>query len=162
MPPKTWNGFFLSALFFIFLGGCASTGGETPQATALNEPGTPPIEKAQKPLAIDPVPVEDEAPPPPPTLDDLIGLEPKNIQEILGPVSLRRWEGSAQVMHFTNGHCVLDIYFYEREPDNAFEATYIQARTLEGVDVEAGVCLTSLLPGGTWPEGFKEGVQWGQ
>ncbi len=78
--------------------------------------------------------------------DALLGLEPREIQALLGPVSLKRWEGEGQVMQFTNGQCVMDIYFYESEPGGAFQATYLSARTKTGADVDAASCLASLLP----------------
>ncbi len=83
---------------------------------------------------------------PRPNPDDLLGLEPKGIQDLLGPVSLKRWEGTAQVMQFKGGQCVMDIYFYENQPGGAFEAAYLSARTLSGADVDTASCLTSLLP----------------
>ena len=78
--------------------------------------------------------------------DDLLGLEPRGIQDLLGPVSLKRWEGAAQVMQFANGQCVMDIYFYENQTGGAFEAAYLSARNLSGADVDTASCLTSLLP----------------
>ena len=95
---------------------------------------------------------------PQPNPEDLLGLEPKDIQALLGPVSLKRWEGEAQVMQFANEHCVMDIYFYEETPGAAFYASYLNARLKDGAEISSDVCLIALLPGGVWPEAFRETV----
>lgn len=74
----------------------------------------------------------------------LVGLEPKDVQQLFGEVSFKRWEGSAQVMQFTGG-CILDIYFYEEAPGQAYRATYLTARTSEGLFMETDPCVRILL-----------------
>ena len=113
-----------------------STPVEEPETALETNPG-----QAEEMLA---EPVQESLPSQTP--DDLIGLEPKAIQDLLGPVSLKRWEEDAQVMQFANRQCVMDIYFYETSPGGAFQATYLSARTPTGADVDAASCLTSLLP----------------
>jgi len=78
-------------------------------------------------------------------LPDLLGLEPKDVQAILGEVSLKRWEGAAQMMQFTGEACILDVYFYEEAPGQAFRATFLAARRASGEGMEAGLCLRALL-----------------
>lgn len=77
-------------------------------------------------------------------LPALIGLEPKDVQKLFGEVSFKRWEGPAQVMQFS-GDCILDIYFYEDSPGQAFRATYLSARTSEGLLMETDPCIKMLL-----------------
>lgn len=81
---------------------------------------------------------------------DLLGLDPAEVQNLLGPVSLKRWEGEVQVMQFSGELCIVDIYFYETAPGEAFEATYLNARNNSGEEISKDLCLTSLLPGGVW------------
>ena len=78
-------------------------------------------------------------------LPDLIGLEPKAVQALLGEVSLKRWEGSAQMMQFSDGACILDVYFYEEAPGEAFRATFLAARRSSGEAMEPPQCLRALL-----------------
>lgn len=77
---------------------------------------------------------------------NLMGLEPAQVQEILGPVSLKRWEGDVQVMQFKGEKCVMDVYLYENAPGEAYEVSYLSARNPEGEDMADDICLTSLLP----------------
>lgn len=136
----------LMCLFIVPVWACAAPASQqTPAASS-------PMEEPESALEADPAqpeempvePVQESLPSHTP--DDLIGLEPKAIQDLLGPVSLKRWEGDAQVMQFANGQCVMDIYFYEAFPGGAFQASYLSARTPTGADVDAASCLTSLLP----------------
>ena len=125
----------------------ATPAAETP------EPAEPePSVAEETPL---PVP-EPEPAPPPPDPDDLLGLEPAAIQDLLGPVSLKRWEGDAQVMQFRNQHCIMDFYFYEDAPGAPFRVAYLSARLPDGAEISTSVCLEALLPEGRWPDGFRE------
>jgi hypothetical protein len=83
----------------------------------------------------------EEATAPPP----LLGLEPNEVQALLGEVSLKRWEGAAQMMQFTDGACILDVYFYEETPNGAFRATFLAARRATGEAMEAQACESELL-----------------
>ena len=136
---------FMSLSFF-FLWACA---GPVEQPTLVTEPAVQEPDAVPEEIII---PLEEIIPEPVPetapshTPDDLLGLEPKAIQDLLGPVSLKRWEGDAQMMQFTNGQCVMDIYFYETTPGGAFEVSYLSTRTLSGAEVDAASRLTSLLP----------------
>lgn len=142
MPRSSRSCFLFLA---VLLGaGCVSTSGEDPAlgSLAASQPANPSgVETTpnQTPeLVSSTTPAADP--------DSLLGLEPREIQALLGPVSLKRWEGEGQVMQFTNGQCVMDIYFYESEPGGAFQATYLSARTKTGADVDTASCLVSLLP----------------
>jgi len=118
---------------------------------------------ADDPVTTEPVTPEETGPSPtgadipPLSARDLMGLEPAEIQALLGPVSLKRWEGEAQVMQFKGDHCVIDIYFYESAPGEAFEASFASARTTSGSQVDADMCLTSILPGGVWAGDISDG-----
>lgn len=92
-----------------------------------------------------------------PTLPDagrLLGLEPRRIQDVLGAPSLVRREGTAQVMQFKNGNCVLDVIFYEETPGGAFRARHLTSRLTNGTPHEPQACLAVILPGGQFPVGM--------
>lgn len=127
-------------LSLLLLAGCAAAPEQPLPAAALvvEQPDPDPVGEVVAEPAAEVAPL--------PNPDDLLGLEPKGIQELLGPVSLKRWEGTAQVMQFKGGQCVMDIYFFENQPGGAFEAAYLSARNLSGADVDTASCLTSLLP----------------
>lgn len=131
-------------LAVLFGAGCVTPSDEDPTlgSLAASQPADPSgVEKPQnqtpEPVSTTPLVADPDA---------LLGLEPREIQALLGPVSLKRWEGEGQVMQFTNGQCVMDIYFYESEPGGAFQATYLSARTKAGADIDTVSCLASLLP----------------
>lgn len=135
-------------LGLLALGACATTG--EPEALEKQQPVVTPDPVVEGPKIVEPEP-EIEGPETPTFLaSDIIGLEPADVQELLGPVSLKRWEGEVQVMQFSGDHCVIDIYFYETAPGEAFEASYLNARTSSGTEVGSDICLASLLPGGIW------------
>lgn len=145
-PSKT----VLSLLSLLALGAC-TTPGEPAQPATQPEAIQPEPTPAPVVTEVETAEPEDAIPETPKVLStDIIGLEPVEVQNLLGPVSLKRWEGDAQVMQFTNEHCVIDIYFYETAPGEAFEATYLNARSSTGSEVGSDICLASLLPGGVW------------
>ncbi len=157
-PAKT--AFLLLGL--LALGACTTP--VEPDEPALESEALQP-EPAPEPVVVEEQPVEPEiftTETPVMTADDILGLEPAQVQNLLGPVSLKRWEGEAQVMQFTNAHCVIDIYFYETAPGEAFEASYLNARTTSGSEVGSDLCLASLLPGGVWAGEAVEGSPVGQ
>lgn len=132
----------LISLFW--LNACATTG--EPPATSEQQPALAPGPVVEEPVTPEPEP-ENEVPEPPALLaSDIISLEPVEVQNLLGPVSLKRWEGEVQVMQFSGEHCVIDIYFYETAPGEAFEASYLNARSSSGTEVSSDACLASLLP----------------
>ncbi len=137
---------FVAGLFW--LGACTTPGEPTAMPEQL--PVVPP-----EPVVEEPVNPETETEAAAPEMRvlgtrDLLGMAPAEVQTLLGPVSLKRWEGEIQVMQFSNDHCVIDIYFYETAPGEAFEATYLNARNNSGEEISKDICLASLLPGGVW------------
>jgi hypothetical protein len=136
----------LISLFW--LSACAAT--LEPEATPEQQPALTPDPVAEEPATLEPEPEIVVPETPALVASDIIGMEPVEVQNLLGPVSLKRWEGEVQVMQFANEHCVIDIYFYEISPGEAFEASYLNARTSSGSGVGSDICLASLLPGGVW------------
>lgn len=127
-------------LLAVMLAACGAPGpqpAETPQPTPKPETGL-----TEKPAAL------------PESLPDagrLLGLEPRQIQDVLGTPSLVRREDAAQVMQFKNGNCVLDIIFYEETPGGAFLSQHLSSRALDGAPVAPRECLAALLPFGFPP-----------
>ncbi len=140
LEPRHGGFLFLVALL---VGSCAGAADEAPTLTsqAESQPADgPAVKTPSNPI---PEPVTSARPTTDP--DALLGLEPREIQILLGPVSLKRWEGDAQVMQFKGDQCVMDIYFYESAPGAAFQATYLSARTTGGASADTRSCLSSLL-----------------
>lgn len=77
-----------------------------------------------------------------------IGLSPADVRGLLGPASLVRWEGTAQVAQFAGASCILDVFFYEQQPGAGYVSRYLAARGRDGDGVDKGVCLGALLPPG--------------
>jgi len=140
MPIPRKPELLLLCLFLV--SGCVTPANDGSVATALATP------QAASPAVSDTPPDLDGATAtrPPADPDTLLGLEPRDVQAILGPVSLKRWEGDGQVMQYSNEQCVMDIYFYETTPGGAFQVTYLSARTTGGTDTDAALCLGSLMP----------------
>ena len=140
MPTSRKPKLLFLCLFLV--SSCAAPANNEPVTTALATP------QVASPAVLDTPPDTDLSTTtrPPPNPDTLLGLEPRDVQAILGPVSLKRWEGDGQVMQFSNEQCVLDIYFYEASPGGAFQATYLSARTTNGAGTDTALCLGSLLP----------------
>lgn len=162
---KLHGKFFFLFLIPIALVSCQSTPAEEePTATPLSQPAPEKTIPVSTNPDLDTVNTtfEPELTATAPDPEDLIGREPKVIQALLGPVSLKRWEGAVQVMQFANDHCVMDIYFYESAPGEAFEASYMNARLKDGSEISTDVCLAALLPNGVWPQSFRESILSGQ
>ncbi len=153
-------------LLICSLGLVACTAPATTQAPPPDQPATQP-EPVPDPVKEGETAVDQVAQDPGPeipalTSSDLLGMEPAEVQNLLGPVSLKRWEGDIQVMQFRNDHCVIDVYFYETAPGEAFEASYLAARTSSGAEIGSDICLASILPGGVWAGDGQQGSGPGQ
>ncbi len=107
-----------------------------------------------------PAPVAEEAPiaeapvakPEPPKVERLMGLNPREVQALMGEPGLVRRDNDVQVMLFEGPSCVLEVVFYEPDPGEYFQAKYMAARTRTGVETDTDSCLALLLPEGNWPD----------
>ena len=135
----------LGLLSLLLLAACASPGSNPP-------PANQPAEKVPTaPAPVEILPVQKEAPPLAlPEPGRLSGLNPKQIQALVGEPSLVRRDGHVQVMLFENAACVLEIIFYEANPDAHFIANRLNARNRAGVETNLQACLVNLLPNGQW------------
>lgn len=126
---------------FILLAACGGT--QEPAATQTPAEVVAPAEEAA-PL------VEQPAPPEPPNPARLTGLNPKEVQALIGEPSLVRRDANVQVMLFENHDCVFEVIFYEPSENEHFEAKETNARTRRGTDIDRTECLVKVLPNGLW------------
>ncbi|MCJ9429789.1 hypothetical protein [Kordiimonas marina] len=140
-PARTFAVKTLAVSVFLSLAACAPESAPPPQATA-----PAPVEM---PAAETPAPAPKPEPPNP---ERLAGLNPKEVQALVGEPTLVRRENTVQVMLFEKPSCVLEVVFYEDHPGDYFRAKNISARTRQGTPVDASACLTDILPGGQWRE----------
>lgn len=112
---------------------------------------TPPPEPVQVSLEPEPIVTEEVAPPPPPPDPArLDGLNPAEVQGLLGEPTLVRRDNNVQIMLFENGDCVFEVIFYEPTTEDHFHARAMNARSRSGLDVDLGECLMKVLPDGKW------------
>jgi len=110
-----------------------------------------PTPDAVTPVAQTPTPAIEETPVlVPPEPDRLMGLNPKQVQALMGEPSLVRRDASVQIMLFETPSCVFEIVFYEPNPDAHFLTDQLNARSRSGTDIDLQACLVSLLPNGQW------------
>lgn len=134
----------------LFLAACMGGGEPAPVIEAPIQ--TP--EPAPQVAAVETAPVVEEAPAlPKPEPDRLAGLNPKQVQALMGEPSLVRRDNNVQVMLFETSACVFEIVFYEPDPDSHFHADRMNARTRSGTDMDLQTCLVDVLPGGQWLDG---------
>tara|TARA_R110002096_G_scaffold9468_2_gene37374 strand:- start:654 stop:1067 length:414 start_codon:yes stop_codon:yes gene_type:complete len=87
---------------------------------------------------------------PPPDPARLVGLNPREVQALIGEPSLVRRDANVQAMLFESGDCVFEVIFYEPTENDHFAATETNARTYRGTDIERAICLVQILPNGQW------------
>lgn len=80
-----------------------------------------------------------------PGMESLIGQGPQKALDLLGKPGLDRSEGMSRQLQFANQSCILDIYYYPRVSVGMI-ATYAEAREPNGRPMEAGRCLSRLVP----------------
>ncbi|MEX0300621.1 MAG: hypothetical protein AB3N28_16220 [Kordiimonas sp.] len=121
----------------------AACGGTTTEPSATQTP----VET----VVPEPVPAEIAQPaPPPPNAERLRGLNPREVQALMGEPSLGRRDANVQAMLFETNACVFEVIFYEPSDDQHFEATETNARTRRGSDVDRTECLMKILPNSRW------------
>ncbi len=107
----------------------------------------PPPQVATAPIPEETVqtPQEEPAPIVLPNTELLIGHTPRTVQSQLGEPNLVRRDGNVQIMLYEASSCVFEVIFYEKNPDEHFRATDINARTAKGYDVDRDECLATVL-----------------
>jgi hypothetical protein len=126
----------VSGFGLLFLVGCVAEGRPPPATTVspsekaaetnVAGAGLPPLPKA---VSEDP--------------ERLIGLAPREVNEVLGTPNLRRKENKAELWQFAQGSCILDLHLYP-ESDGLRVGKYF-VRGSRGVKVETKTCLNNMI-----------------
>jgi hypothetical protein len=87
-----------------------------------------------------------EAPPPMKEagLGRVLGRTAPQLVQLFGPADLDAHEGRARRLQFTGAACVLDAYLYPSEKGGEPEASYVDARTPQGEDMDRASCVSAL------------------
>jgi len=137
---------YIKLMPLLLLGACMGADTVPTEIVTTPEPETAPVIAATK----SPVIIEEAPPPPVPEPSRLSGLNPKEVQALVGDPSLVRRDQNVQIMLFENRNCVFEIIFYEPDLNAYFRADHINARDRNGADMDLQSCLISILPGGRW------------
>lgn len=87
------------------------------------------------------------APPPPMReagLGRVLGRTAAQLVQLFGRADLDAHEGNARRLQFTGAACVLDIYLYPPKGGGDPEASYVDARTPQGEDIDRASCVSAL------------------
>ncbi len=85
-------------------------------------------------------------PPPPPGLTRILGSSVAGVTALLGAAGLDRSEGPARQLQFIRPPCVLDVFLYPPTPGAAPVVRTAAARKPDGSAIDAGACLTLIIP----------------
>lgn len=77
-------------------------------------------------------------------LGRVLGRTAPQLTQLFGPADLDAREGNARRLQFTGAACVLDVYLYPRDKGGEPEASYVDARTLQGEDIDRASCVSAL------------------
>jgi hypothetical protein len=77
-------------------------------------------------------------------LGRVIGRTAPQLVQLFGPADLDAREGKARRLQFTGAACVLDAYLYPPEDGGEPEASYLDARTPQGDDMDRASCVSAL------------------
>ena len=86
---------------------------------------------------------------PPPSMKEsglgrVIGRNAQQLVQLFGPADLDAREGNARRLQFTGAACVLDVYLYPSEKGSEAAASYVDARTPRGEDMDRASCVSAL------------------
>ncbi len=84
-------------------------------------------------------------------LGRVIGHTAPQLVELFGPADLDAREGNARRLQFTGAACILDAYLYPSGKGGEPEASYIDARTPQGEDMDRASCVSALSRRGQAP-----------
>jgi len=77
-------------------------------------------------------------------LGRVLGHTAPQLVQLFGPADLDAHEGNARRLQFTGAACVLDVYLYPRDKGGEPEASYVDARTPQGEDIDRASCVSAL------------------
>jgi len=138
---------FLRLAPVLLLAACMGAEAPAPAPATISEPEAE--APAAAPIETAPVVLETPALPMPEPMR-LPGLNPKEVQALMGEPSFVRRDANVQIMLFETHACVFEIIFYEPNPDAHFHADHLNARSPGGADIDLQTCLIEVLPNGQW------------
>ena len=75
---------------------------------------------------------------------ELLGRDAPTLTRMFGAPRLDVQEGAAHKLQFSGERCVLDAYLYAPRAGAAAVVTHVDARALDGSDVDRAACITAL------------------
>jgi hypothetical protein len=75
---------------------------------------------------------------------ELLGRDAPALTRMFGAPRLDVQEGAAHKLQFSGDRCVLDAYLYAPRAGAAAVVTHVDARALDGSDVDRAACITAL------------------
>jgi hypothetical protein len=84
-------------------------------------------------------------------LGRVLGRTAPQLVQLFGPADLDAREGNARRLQFTGAACILDAYLYPPERGGEPEASYVDARTPQGDDMDRASCVSALSRRGPAP-----------
>lgn len=82
-----------------------------------------------------------------PAAQGLVGSDARGLLRQFGTPRLDIRDPAARKLQFGNGRCVLDVYLYPPAANREPLVTYAEARTPQGVDMDANACARALREG---------------
>ncbi|UTW55570.1 hypothetical protein [Kordiimonas sp. SCSIO 12610] len=82
-----------------------------------------------------------------PDINTLAGLNPREIENLMGIPDLKREDGNIQVFLYESSTCVLEVILRENSDGN-LKSESLKTRDRQGNPADKTSCLTSLLPDG--------------
>jgi hypothetical protein len=77
-------------------------------------------------------------------LGRVLGRSAAQLIQLFGPADLDAHEGNARRLQFAGAACVLDVYLYPPDKGGKPEASYVDARTPHGEDIDRASCIAAL------------------
>jgi hypothetical protein len=87
-----------------------------------------------------PVPIETVA-----GLEGVMGRTQAQVTAQFGRPALDIREGTARKLQFESPVCILDAYFYPAQQGREPVVTYLDARTVDGRDIDRATCVAALV-----------------
>ncbi|MDH5748482.1 MAG: hypothetical protein OEY85_04135 [Rhodospirillales bacterium] len=140
-------------LMLLTLGACAITASPlTPPPQSAGGVAADDFSKTKKPtetasLSGNANAAEPKTPPPAPFSNPsiMIGMAPKELQDLLGPPAFRRHDKPAEIWQYTHGGCVIDVFIYEGAGGGPASATHYEVRTLGEDAVSPEICFSRII-----------------
>lgn len=135
----------------ILLGGCQVQIAPVEQNPPVSSPAMEEMEVIEESVIPEP-------PKPRFVIENIMGLAPDTLQNILGVPSLRRQERDARVWLYLNPECILHLYFYTNE-NGDFRLDYVDTEAVDPTADNPTVSPTACLDSHVMPEEITETSQ---